>query len=119
MKLLLIDDSDLALMILERDLKKYLDADDEVIKIKDSEKALEFIKENEVDAVFTDLTMPKITGIELLSKIKEIKADVKVIIVSAEVQKSRMDKAFELGAYGFFNKPVNKDELEKIVKGLR
>jgi len=117
MKMLLIDDSELALMILERSLKEFLSDNDEIVKIKDSNEALEYIKNSSVDMVFTDLTMPKMGGIELLEKIKEFNKDVKIIVVSAEVQSSIKDKAAKLGAFGFFNKPLHKDDIEKILKG--
>ena len=101
MRLLLVDDSELALMLLERVLKGFISEDDEIIKTKDSFEALEYYKNSSVDIVFTDLTMPKMSGIELLENIKKFDDSAKVVIVSAEVQSSIKDKAAKLGAYGF------------------
>jgi len=119
LRVLLVDDSELALMLLERDIRGFLSEDDEIIKIKDSVEALRYYKDNsvDIDIVFTDLTMPKMNGIELLEKIKEFNESAKVVIVSAEVQSSIRQKASKLGAFAFFNKPIHKDDIGKILKG--
>ena len=63
----------------------------------------------EYDAVLLDINMPRMSGIELLDKLKENNIKAKVIIVSTIAKKDAKEtiKALELGAFDFITKPDN------------
>jgi Chemotaxis response regulator containing a CheY-like receiver domain and a methylesterase domain len=63
----------------------------------------------EYDAVLLDINMPRMSGIELLDKLKEHNIKIKVIIVSTIAKKEAKEtiKALELGAFDFITKPDN------------
>jgi CRISPR-associated protein Cas1 len=74
MKVLVVDDDKLARkgLISIMDWKKY--GFEVVGDVQNGRKALEFLKDNEVDIVFTDIDMPEIDGIELMKMCKEVQS---------------------------------------------
>ena len=90
------------------------------------ESALEIIQSHPVDIVFLDVRMPKGGGIETLSKIRAIKKDLPVILITAYPEDHVMQQARELGISGFFPKEGGFDTLAQVIevalrthKGLR
>lgn len=73
--------------------------------------ALEKLKQNTYDVVITDISMPEMTGIELLSKIKSFNESIVVIIVTAFGSTESAIEAMKLGAADYLTKPFNVDEL--------
>lgn len=72
-------------------------------------------QKNRADVVFLDLTMPDIDGFETLSRLKALDPQVRVIIQSADVQKSSKERAFSLGAEDFLQKPLKADALREHI----
>jgi len=110
MKLLVVDDD----IIILQAMKSFLEKEGfEVTTTVDAQEALKIIEEqkDELDLVISDIMMPFISGIELLTSIKEIKASIPIVIVSALDQKEVIMMAFQLGAEDFVKKPINMDEL--------
>jgi len=73
--------------------------------------ALEHISTNTVDAVLTDVRMPGMDGIELLRKIREVEADLPVILMTAYGTIEQAVEATKLGAYDYVRKPFNNAEI--------
>ncbi len=74
------------------------------------------------DCVVTDVRMPRMTGLELLSRLKqnEITQQIPVIIVTVESDRDLKRKALDLNATDLLNKPVNHDDLfARIRNSLR
>jgi len=93
-------------------VKKYLEALDCCVRLfTDPKKCLNALKEEPADIVITDLEMPQINGLEVLKSIKDKYPSTEVIIATGAADKGVAIKALKLGAYDFFEKPVNKDEL--------
>lgn len=80
------------------------------------EQALEYFLESGADMVITDLCMPKMTGIELLSSIREHNTEVPVIITTAYSTVDDAIEALRLGAADFIKKPFDMDELMLMVE---
>ncbi|MBN2286562.1 MAG: response regulator [Tissierellales bacterium] len=78
-------------------------------------KALDLFIENEYDLVMTDIVMPKISGVELLRKIKIKSLDIPVIIMTGDPSLDTAVKALKAGAYDYLSKPISKIDLYKIV----
>ena len=118
LKVMLVDDE--ALII--EGLKYIIEWDKlglEVVNTASSgDEALKKFKENPVDIVVTDINMPKVTGLELLSGLKNINDNVKFIVLSGYDEFSYAKKAMELGVKSYLLKPVNEDELEKCLKKI-
>ena len=74
--------------------------------------------ENDIpDLVLLDIRLPKLNGIEVLKRIKEIDEGIKVILITAYSNLSSRNKAVEYGANDYLTKPFdNNDLLERISK---
>lgn len=90
----------------------------EVIGIADSgQKAYHRIINDQPDIVLVDIRMPKMDGLELISKVNEAGLDVKFIVISGHADFSYAQKAMRENAIGYCLKPVNHVELlELLVK---
>ena len=81
------------------------------------EEALEIMKNNKQDLILLDIKMAGIDGIETLRRIKEMDKDSKVIMVTGRKpeEENSCQKCSELGALDYVHKPLQLDELERIV----
>jgi len=70
------------------------------------------------DLVTMDITMPIMSGVESLKKIKGEYPDAKVIMVSAAGQQHNMLEAVQNGAAEFIAKPFDVEEIKKIINGV-
>lgn len=75
------------------------------------ENALEIYKSNNVDVIVTDILMPKLTGLELIKKIKEINSEAHIIVISAYGNIEYLREAIRNGAYDYILKPFTVDEI--------
>jgi len=88
-----------------------------VTTVSSGEEAIEYIKEHGVELVLLDMVMkPGMDGLETYRNIKEIQADLRVLIVSGYCENDRMDQAFALGVRGFIKKPYSVLEIASKVK---
>src|ERR1700693_4007702 len=69
-----------------------------------------------VDAVITDLRMPKVDGLQVLRAAKEQSPDTAVIMVTAMASTETAVEAMKLGAYDYITKPFKLDEVNLIIK---
>lgn len=72
-------------------------------------KALDWLKDNKIDIALLDIDMPKLNGIQLAVRIKDLYPDVKIIFLTGYSQYAI--EAFEIHANGYLLKPVNKERL--------
>ncbi|MFW6239434.1 MAG: sigma-54-dependent transcriptional regulator [Thermodesulfobacteriota bacterium] len=86
----------------------------QVASVSSGLKALERIREERFDLVFTDLLMPEIGGLELLSAVKETRPDTEVIILTGYADVDSAIEAMKLGAYDYLQKPLNFDRLKLL-----
>lgn len=106
--ILLADDDDNLRRVLEFQLQE---ADYNVLAASDGAEALALFSANDIDSVITDLRMPKVSGLELLEKIKELNAETPVIVVTAFGEVETAVAAVKAGAFDYINKPFNRDEI--------
>jgi len=112
-KILVIDDERLIVELMEDILKK----EGYIVKgFTDGEDALKCVLEEKFDLVLVDLKMPKIDGIEVLKKIKEVSPQTEVIIVTAYATIDTAVESIKLGAYDYITKPFDIDNLLQKLK---
>jgi len=80
--------------------------------VADGEEAIERILESAPDIVLLDIRLPKMDGLEVLRRLKEVAADVAVITMSGVADEETARKSLELGAADFITKPFNLPYLE-------
>ena len=83
---------------------------------KNPDHAMEFINANPVDLVVTDLRMPGMTGMEVLTEVKNKDADIPVIMMTAFSTVDNAIEALRLGAADFIKKPYDMDELLVLIE---
>ncbi|MDR1037026.1 MAG: sigma-54 dependent transcriptional regulator [Deltaproteobacteria bacterium] len=79
------------------------------------EEALRTVEREGVDAVFTDLMMPGMDGLELLRRLKAIDPDIVVVVVTAFATMETAIEAMKAGAYDYISKPFNDDEMALVL----
>ena len=82
-----------------------------------SMKALHFIEKNidDIDLLFTDMTMPEMTGVELAKSCLRLKTDLPIILCTGFSESINQDQATRLGITTFLLKPVTKQDLALTV----
>ncbi|MDP4865551.1 MAG: LytTR family DNA-binding domain-containing protein [Crocinitomicaceae bacterium] len=111
-KTLIIEDERLAREELKLLLKDYLEI--EIIgEAKNGEEGLQKIKEEKPDLLFLDVSMPGMTGFEMLKHLEEIP---RVIFITAYDEYAM--KAFEVNALDYILKPVDPDRLKEAIAKL-
>ncbi|SFS47838.1 response regulator transcription factor [Lutibacter maritimus] len=86
---------------------------------EDGKKAVELIEANAPDIILTDIMMPYISGLEVISHVRnKLKLQIPIIVFSAAGQEEMVLKAFNLGANDFMGKPFSPNELVIRVKRL-
>ena len=88
----------------------------EVARANDGRAGLQLLEKNEPDVVLTDLRMPGMDGLELLGRIKEIRPETMVILMTAYGTVKTAVKAMKLGAEDYLGKPIDVEELEVVLQ---
>lgn len=112
-KILVVDDD----QSIRDTLSNYLKRQEyDVHSAENGVEALEKIKKNNPDLIITDVRMPEMDGLELLSKVKEIDTHIQVIMISAFDDMQSTIKAMQGGAYDYIEKPLEIDKLKLRIK---
>lgn len=80
------------------------------------EEALALIASENFDAVFTDMKMPGLDGLELLARLKESQPELVVVVVTAFASMDTAIQALKAGAYDYVAKPFKEDEIVLILE---
>lgn len=84
----------------------------------DGEEGLEMFSNITPDIVITDITMPKMTGLEMAKKIKKLNANVPIIILSAFSDTDKFLDAIDIGVVKYLIKPFDPDELLEYISSI-
>ena len=86
-----------------------------ILEASNGEEALEVFEKEKIDVLLTDINMPFMDGIELLSRIHEAYPGTETVIFSGYDEFSYAKKAISYGVFAYILKPVNPEEFEKVV----
>jgi len=84
----------------------------------DGVDALEKLGESEFDIIITDISMPRMNGIELTKRIKTEFEDIDVVVVTGYQEEYKYTDVIEIGASDFISKPFNINELEAKINRI-
>ncbi|MEQ8224621.1 MAG: sigma-54 dependent transcriptional regulator [Candidatus Eremiobacterota bacterium] len=87
-----------------------------ILEAEDGKIALELMRDNRPNLIITDLKMPKVDGMKLLKRIKEMDQTLPVIVITAYGTSSTAIDAMKHGAYDYITKPFDLDEVLLTVK---
>jgi len=88
----------------------------EVETAASGDEALELIARKAYDLVVTDLKMPRITGLDVLSGVKRASPDTEVIVITAYSAVETAIEAMRLGAFNYLSKPFNNEEIKIVIE---
>ena len=111
--ILVADDEESMRWVLSKALKKKGFAVD---LARDGDEALRFIRTNTYDLAILDIKMPGLSGLELLDRVRELKSDLLVVIMTAEASMKNAVEAMKRGAYDYLTKPFDLDVIDAIIE---
>ncbi len=110
---LLIDDDDSLRKVVGYNLGKH---GFRVVEKPDGESALEAFNAEQFEIVITDINMPGITGMEFLSKVKQLRPETEVILITAYATVESAIDAMKKGAFDYVTKPFGREELTMVIE---
>lgn len=113
-KILVVDDEpDLEILIRQKFRKQIRQQELQFVFARNGVEALEKVQsEADIDVVLTDINMPEMDGLTLLTRLKETHPLIKAVIVSAYGDMENIRTAMNRGAFDFLTKPINFHDLE-------
>ena len=104
----------------EKNIRLTLSQALEILKVgadtaANGEEALAKLKEKEFDLILLDLKMPGMDGMEVLRRVREIRPDIRIIIITAYGTIESAVEAMKLGAVDFIQKPFSPEEIRELV----
>lgn len=117
---LIVDDSAAIRKILQRVLTQTEVQLGQVHEAGDGVEALNVLKANPVNLILSDINMPNMDGLQLLSQIKAQDAykSVPVIMITTEGNQTKVMEAVQLGAAGYVRKPFTAEQIKEKLTGL-
>ncbi len=114
-KILIVDDEQSLVYV----LKKLLEDEFVIETASDGEEALSYIKNNRYFAIFLDIRIPKINGMEVLAYTRKLNDKPNVIIMTAQNTMVNAIDAMKKGAYDYITKPFELDEILGIIEKIK
>ena len=117
-KILVVDDeADLEVLVKQKFRKKIREQEYEFVFANNGVEALKQISNHlDLDLVLSDINMPEMDGLTLLSKLNEQHSILKSVIISAYGDMANIRTAMNLGAFDFITKPVDFNDLELTIE---
>lgn len=112
-KIWIVDDDKSIRWVLEKALTR---EGQDVVSFEDPRKLLQRFHHELPDVIISDIRMPNMDGIALINEIKRLAPNLPVIIMTAYSDLDRAVSAFQSGAFEFFSKPFDVDEVVNLVK---
>jgi two-component system response regulator HydG len=90
-----------------------------IITAKDGAEAIEKVKERSFDMIFMDIKMPHMNGVDTYKRIKEIRPEALVIMITAYAVDDLVKEALQEGAYGVLYKPLDIDKMVALIEKVK
>ncbi len=110
--ILVVDDE----AIVRESIRDWLKTTYRVTTAETGEEALELIGRQDFDILIVDVRLPGKTGIDVLREVKEIKPQIRSIVITAYPSMGTASEAMKLGAVDFLIKPFLFDNLEWLIR---
>lgn len=111
-KILIVDDE----KPIREMLKKFLVKKGyEVYEAENGEDAIRIVEEQYPAIVLLDIRMPKMDGVEVLKRIRQVGKDIGVVMITAVSETAIAEKCMEFGAFDYITKPISLEYLEECL----
>ena len=110
---LVVDDTPMILHVFKRILREERYA---VLTASSGKEALELVRQKSVELVILDLKLPDMSGIEILRRIKRLRDNVEVIVITGYGTMKTVRAAMRLGAYDYITKPFDDNYIKAVVE---
>lgn len=114
-KILVADDEESMRWVLSKALKR---KGFSVDLAKDGDEALGMIQAGAYDLAILDIKMPGLSGLELLDRVRDLKSELLVVIMTAEASMKNAVEAMKRGAYDYITKPFDLDVIDAIIEKI-
>ncbi len=114
-KILIIEDE----AAIRRVLKKIISEENDTYNVEEAEDGLvglDMISKSDFDLVLCDIKMPKMDGVEVLEKIKKLKPEIPVVMISGHGDLDTAVNTMRLGAFDYISKPPDLNRLLNTVR---
>lgn len=116
MKILIVDDDELMLKSISHSI---VTQGYQVVQAENVSKALDILEDQKIDLIVSDIMMPSVSGLGLLSMLKEYYFDrIPVILISSLDKGDVVTNSLGLGATYFLPKPIDMNELLTCIKKI-
>ena len=115
-KILLVEDNNAMRNLVATALDQHLDV--VVYEAENGFAALKLIPDNDFQLIVTDINMPDINGLELISFLRQhpVYKDVPILIITTEAGEEDRKRGLAIGANGYLVKPFTEGELVQLVQ---
>lgn len=115
-RIVLVDDEDMVITSIRAYLM--LETEYEVEGFTDPENAVNYLKSTRADVVISDFLMPKLSGLDLLKKAKELQPEAARVLLTGHADKQSAIHAInDVGLYQFLEKPWDNAQLLLVING--
>ncbi|MFT5661436.1 MAG: two-component system LytT family response regulator [Sulfurimonas sp.] len=115
MKILIVDDEELARARLKRILTTLEFKD--IVETSSADEAVAALKHTKYDVVFLDINMPQVSGLELAYELKYLNENISIIFQTAYEEHAL--KAFDIGAIGYLIKPYSLEQVKESLTRVK
>ncbi len=118
--ILVVDDSETVRAVIARTLEMAAVPVRSLREASNGEEALAILRKEWIDIVFSDINMPVMTGVEMISRMQEdeLLSTIPVIVVSTEGSKTRMEELMNKGVHAYIRKPFTPEKVKEIIDEL-
>lgn len=113
---LLVDDEDSVLEVLKNSIHWQELGVDVLLAASDGKTALECFEGRHIDLLITDIRMPRMDGLELIQRVRDISPDTHYILLTAYGEFEYAKQAIMLGVENYLLKPVAREEVEQNIR---
>jgi len=117
-KTVLIADDDKDFRILAENFLKVYTEKVNVLVASNGRQALEILSTRKVDVLVTDIKMPEMDGIELLTHLSRKNLDIYVIVITGFATKENLKRLNQLGQYYYMSKPISMEHFGKKITSV-
>jgi two-component system chemotaxis response regulator CheY len=116
--ILLVDDSKSSRSVNFAFLFSLLGEDLHCLEASGGAEAIKILSEQTVDLVLLDLTMPGMSGYDVLAEMQRLAMRTRVVVISADIQRRTRERIAALGAVAFLEKPLRIEALDAVLSSL-